>query len=738
MEKSTEAPLRIDDHAFQVREELSRLLASPQFQNSERLKRFLEFIVEKRIEGDTDALKESVIGPSVFDRDIGFDPKQDPIVRVTARRLRDKLEDFYAKPGLTPSPISIRLPKGGYVPEWELGSVAPGPGIQTVPDRRLPWVTMLFGAAALFVATVYVFRSGEPPSPGLGPVSRFTINLGPNQELRQYYGNNLAFSPDGRSLAYVAYQNDIPRLMIRSLGETGSRPVAGSEDARAPLFSADGQSIVAYVPGHLKRFFLAGGEQELVSVSPQLSLFGSAWDRETLLYDDAPSGSANAGFSSVFRLLPRSGQRPDGLSGRESPEGVGESEMIQQALPDGRGYLLSLHGDKERIATIPRQGGKRKILLENARGALYLPGGYLTFWSDGVLKAVPLSLPQMQLTGPQVSVVPKVGFSGWEGAEMAVSPQGTLAYVERASPVSDRQLTWVDHTGRQTPLPIPPAPIEPLNISPDGHNLLLARFDPGEQRWTLWNYSMVQGTSLQLTQPLRNQPYACWLSDGLSVAYTKRIAEGPSNLFIRPAHGSPDSPEQQLTHFQDAGVVPYTCSRDRQWLITTRGMLPATKSDIIAVPLQDNGIPEAVTAGPDYEFNPDLSADGRWIAYQTETDIYVRAFPPDAASKPIRVGAGSGPMWDPLGKVLYFFRGHKIMAIPVRFDPDPRFGTANVMFEANAKVMTPDLWIRNTLLSPDGKRFLMTFAERDETEGHRIDVVVNWFTELHGFFHPQH
>ncbi len=73
-----------------VETEVQRILASPQFASSDRLQRFLRYIVTQTIEGNTDHLKESVIGVQVFDLKIGFDPKVDAVVRVTARRLRGK------------------------------------------------------------------------------------------------------------------------------------------------------------------------------------------------------------------------------------------------------------------------------------------------------------------------------------------------------------------------------------------------------------------------------------------------------------------------------------------------------------------------------------------------------------------------------------------------------------------------------------------------------------------------
>jgi len=71
-----------------VREQLDRILQSKTFHTVERLKRFFSFVVEETLDGRGDQLKEFVVGIRVFDKESWFDPRNDPIVRVQARRLR--------------------------------------------------------------------------------------------------------------------------------------------------------------------------------------------------------------------------------------------------------------------------------------------------------------------------------------------------------------------------------------------------------------------------------------------------------------------------------------------------------------------------------------------------------------------------------------------------------------------------------------------------------------------------
>lgn len=140
-----------------IREQTERILASEGFSGSERLSRFLRFAVEAKLRGEGDQLKEYLVGREVFDRDDAYDPRMDPIVRVEARRLRSKLEEYYSGSGRL-DPIRIRLPKGGYAPQVEALEAA-RTRLEPAPTRR--WLAALAGVAVVSaLSTVLVMRSG--------------------------------------------------------------------------------------------------------------------------------------------------------------------------------------------------------------------------------------------------------------------------------------------------------------------------------------------------------------------------------------------------------------------------------------------------------------------------------------------------------------------------------------------------------------------------------------------------
>jgi len=105
-------------------EQLARIIRSKTFENSDRLKKFLNYVVTETIEGREDKLKSYSIGIEVLNRNSDFDTAHDGIVRTTANRLRTALEKYYQTEGRD-DPITISLPKGRYVPVFADNAARP-------------------------------------------------------------------------------------------------------------------------------------------------------------------------------------------------------------------------------------------------------------------------------------------------------------------------------------------------------------------------------------------------------------------------------------------------------------------------------------------------------------------------------------------------------------------------------------------------------------------------------------
>ncbi|HEX6793356.1 MAG TPA: tetratricopeptide repeat protein [Casimicrobiaceae bacterium] len=107
-----------DDHITTelLAAELDRICESVAFRHSLRHQRFLRHLLDCKAAGRFGALREIALGIDFFRRPAStYDPKSDPVVRVEARRLRQRLDRYYHGEG-APAPFEILLDKGSYVP----------------------------------------------------------------------------------------------------------------------------------------------------------------------------------------------------------------------------------------------------------------------------------------------------------------------------------------------------------------------------------------------------------------------------------------------------------------------------------------------------------------------------------------------------------------------------------------------------------------------------------------------
>jgi TolB-like protein len=147
------------------------MLGSEGFANADRMSEFLRFVVARALAGEGDQVKEYVIGVEVFQRKADYDPRLDSIVRVEARRLRSKIEEYYAGPGREDQ-ILIRIPRGSYVPTFETREVAapasaalaPPMPATPAPSPAMPRRTWRVGAGIVAVTmallVLVAWRSG--------------------------------------------------------------------------------------------------------------------------------------------------------------------------------------------------------------------------------------------------------------------------------------------------------------------------------------------------------------------------------------------------------------------------------------------------------------------------------------------------------------------------------------------------------------------------------------------------
>lgn len=195
----------------EVRAALEQILASEDFRRSRRMCSLLEYLVNESLAGRGDKIKATSIAIDVFGRDGSFDQQSDPIVRVEAGRLRQRLGDYYRGTG-GQDRLRIEIPKGAYVPKFirrpgndtatQEGSPAPASST-TGGISATTWIAFFAGlvAAGLIYATVTLVSQNQSGSDTL-PVPEYSLAV---DESKPYIVvNSVAANPgdeQGESLA---------------------------------------------------------------------------------------------------------------------------------------------------------------------------------------------------------------------------------------------------------------------------------------------------------------------------------------------------------------------------------------------------------------------------------------------------------------------------------------------------------------------------------------------------------
>src|SRR5215475_7213782 len=99
----------------EMRHALNRVLNSKHFVHAPMKQKFLRLTCDFHLNGRGSELNEYLIGREVFDRDDSYNPATDPIVRVGAHSVREKLALYYQKEGLDDE-FRIEIPVGSYEP----------------------------------------------------------------------------------------------------------------------------------------------------------------------------------------------------------------------------------------------------------------------------------------------------------------------------------------------------------------------------------------------------------------------------------------------------------------------------------------------------------------------------------------------------------------------------------------------------------------------------------------------
>jgi serine/threonine-protein kinase len=570
-------------------------------------------------------------------------------------------------------------------------------------------IGLIAGAIAVWMAT----RGAPPAEPP--QILHVSVRLPPDQRIVAA-GNDLvriAISPDGKRIVYGANR----QLHLRPLDAAESTPIANSEEGTAPFFSPDGQSIGFLQNNRLVRLALSGGSPTALA---DVAYFGGArWGGDgTIVYADTTFG--------IFQVNSTGGtpvQLADAEAGAVfAPEVLPASKWVlytQSSAGNARATNLSLFGLTSSTAgqfeTIAYnlETRERRVIMKNGP-ASYLATGHLMYGLDqDAVFVAPFDPVRAELTGSETRIPLLTQYAFVRD----VSLNGTLAFV-RILPDVRRRPVWVARDGSPTPLPLEPGSYRFPRLSPDGSRLALTRGDARQKATDIWVYDVDGSAIMRLTSDGQSTT-PVWTSDGVRLAYSS-FGKGPSRLFTKDTDGG-GSP-QRLS--EGAVRFPYA------WFDRSTKLLFAElrdgRLDVGMVDTASRSGDRALLTSQANETRPDVSPDGRWLAYtsneSSRDEIYVRPMADLESGKwQVSTEGGHSPIWVSGGRELVYRAPGRMMSVAIRPGETFRFDAPRPLFVDS---YVNDTGGRSYDVSADG-RFLMLSDEGSSTD--EIHLIVNWF-----------
>lgn len=574
---------------------------------------------------------------------------------------------------------------------------------------RLVW-------AALAGAALVVTALSVPPA-----LSYFAA--APEPEMVRFVVTNVgqgapipvSISPNGRWIIGSkggAVSRGVDAVLLNSVT---SQVLIADSVVYQPFWSPDSRFIGFFEDGKLKKADVSGGPPQTICETPA-SIGHGTWNRDGVVLFSA------AGV--IQRVLAAGGQ-PTVIT--ELDQSRQETEhLAPYFLPDGRQYVF--------LALSSQQGGsaiyagsldskERRRLFPSDSRAMYAAPGYLLFNRGNTVFAQPFDARTLALTGeairvadgvPVMAVGPNSTASNTRFANFSVSQTGVLIYRTGANLASNptstdeqRSLVWIDRNGTRVGEVGPPAAYIGLDLSPDGKRFAVHRHEgAGGDSWV---FDMAQGRMQRLTFDAgQDNQSPVWSPDGTRVAFASR-RNNKWGVYVKLVDGA--AMEELITE-SDAMKAPQSWSPDGKLLVYFQG---GGSADVWAVPVTGDRKPFPVLESRFNELFPQVSPDGKWMAYQSnETgrpEIYVKQFPEGPGKSQVSTDGGQFPRWRRDGKELYFVVPPNVMSVGLQaVGSTIQAGIPQTLFGLGGNpsaVLTHSAYHRYAV-SADGQRFLIS------------------------------
>jgi Tol biopolymer transport system component len=688
--------------AAAVRAHLAAVLGSPEFKRSERSRGLLEFIVESALTRTGEGLKESLIGVQIFGRPADYDPKIDPVVRVSVGRLRLKLDEYYVREAR--EALRISLPKGTYVPSFEWNAALNRPA--EPPERRSrTWKLAVAGGCALLALTAagLVWLASPRPLPTFDHLRPLLTSGAPNSPEFSPSGDIVAFDSDGSS---DRHRN----IYLQRLDASSPTRLTHDEsNASNPTWSPDGSEI-AFLrnagDGFLGIYLISSkgsGERKLTDLKK-----GSApWLRWSPNGQWLVAAEPDAqGSRSLVRIAARTAEKRF----ITNPPADWRGDSLPTFSPDStsvafrRTTALSGHED---VYTVPIGGGAvKRITFDDigVSGLTFLNDGRLLVSSkrEGPIRGLwcygPGNRRSARLTATTVDAGPAI--VSRDGRRLALIAYSFDVNIWRVSP---------EGGAPALSLIASELPDSSPQYSPDGSHLAFSSMRSGSD--SIWVSDANGAGELRLFDG-KGMPVGAesWSPDGRQLAFEWHPTKN-AEIHVMPAGGGKSRPlvvdqfnNRVPVWSHDGAFVYFASNRTGTWAI-------------FQVPAAGGPLTQLTPAVASFAA---LAPDGKALYYITDgpgatgggvRQLWRTALP--GASPELLLADLVPPDWNnwvPVESGVYYMHRRKGQAPSIEYLDFPTRKTRTVY-----ELQKPPAWGGGMAISPDRKSLLFTQVDRDGT-----------------------
>jgi serine/threonine protein kinase/Tol biopolymer transport system component len=588
------------------------------------------------------------------------------------------------------------------------------------PVLAAGWLVAVLAGTLVLIDSKRLTQAQQPVHASIKKPSAF--------DFAPVLGGAPALSPDGRQLAFIAWEKNSSQLggadfggvlVIRDMSSGEAIALPGTDGAAFPFWSPDGQYLGFFAQGKLKKVAVHGGAVQILCDAPAGR--GASWSsRGTIVFAPAIAGplqSVSDGGGTPAQLLP---------ARQDSAEYTNRNPYF---LPDGEHYLFVARGGKDALGGVyagSLSGEQPREILPIGSNVSY-SDGYLFYLKESTLSAQKFDPARLRFEGKPISIAANIEY--YNPRDLGYfSVSGDTLVFNIATP-KNRQLTWLDASGKELDHFGDAATYTNGIFSSATQIAVVARANPSGSGNSLWMADVQHKTVTRLTSDAELEQYGVMAADGNSVFIGS--SSGYLTTLVRrwlTASGREEKIlEEPRGFFSITGI-----SRNGRYLFLSQ-QDPKTSWDIYYMDLQDEHkvVPLLNSSYAEQDGRP--SPDNKWLAYlSNETgrdEVYITSFPKvgskwQVSNGGIRIQKSNGVMeWSADGKHLRYQQGDKLFDVAVRDLGD------KLEISAPTELMTMPADSVVIAILPDGKRTLVALSTSDQSSG-SLDLVLNWQAQL--------